>query len=217
MLFLPVSLALFLLFLLLIPVLFILAPAVAFAKMGLSPFFGSAFFILCLFGGGINIPVYREKIRYPQPPDDVMTLFLKYLGIRIPVSTERIIAVNLGGAILPSLLSIYLLHLVPFTKVVLATVITSTAAFILSKPVKGLGIIMPPFAPPIIAAITAMIISRQHAPQLAYISGVMGTLVGADLLRIHQMEKMEAQFLSIGGAGIFDGIYLIGLVSVLLA
>jgi uncharacterized membrane protein len=218
MLFLPISLALFFLFLLLIPVLFILAPAVAFAKMGLSPFFGYAFFILCLVGGGVNIPVYREKIKYPLPIDNVTSLFIKYLGISIPpMSTERIIALNLGGAILPSLLSIYLLFFVPISKVVLAIIITSTAAFIMSKPVKGLGIVMPPFVPPIIAAITAIIISRDHAPQLAYISGVMGTLIGADLLRIPQLRNLEAQFLSIGGAGIFDGIYLVGLVSVLLA
>jgi uncharacterized membrane protein len=217
MLFLPISLTLFLLFLLLVPILFALAPAVAFAKMGLNPFLGYAFFILCLFGSGINFPVYREQMNYTPPLDDVTALFLKYFGIRVPITTNRIISLNLGGAILPGLLSIYLLRFVPFTKVILATVITSIAAYTLSKPVKGVGIVMPAFVPPIVAAVTAMIISREHATQLAYISGVMGTLIGADLLRIPQMKKLEAPFLSIGGAGVFDGIYLVGLVSVLLA
>jgi uncharacterized membrane protein len=45
----------------------------------------------------------------------------------------------------------------------------------------------------------------------------MGTLIGADLLRVHQIKKLGSPFMSIGGAGIFDGIYLVGLVSVLLA
>jgi uncharacterized membrane protein len=99
----------------------------------------------------------------------------------------------------------------------LATFITSSASFILSKPVKGVGIVMPAFVPPIIAVITAIIVSKDHAPQLAYISGVMGPLIGADLLRIPRIKKLEAVFLSIGGAGVFDGIYLVGLVSVLLA
>jgi uncharacterized membrane protein len=76
----------------------------------------------------------------------------------------------------------------------LATFITSSAAFILSKPVKGVGIVMPAFVPPIIAAITVIIISKEHAPQLAYISGVMGTIIGADLLRIPQIKKLEAVF-----------------------
>lgn len=217
MLFLPISLTLFLLFLLLIPAFFVLAPAVAFAKLGLNPFLGYAFFILCLFGGGINIPIYRKKINYSLAMDDITVLFLKHFGIRIPKYTDKIIALNLGGAVLPSLLSIYLLNFVPFNTVILATFITSSASFILSKPVKGVGIVIPAFVPPIIAAITAIIVSKEHAPQLAYISGVMGTLIGADLLRIPQIKKLEAVFLSIGGAGIFDGIYLVGLVSVLLA
>ena len=76
---------------------------------------------------------------------------------------------------------------------------------------------MPAFVPPVIAAITAVIISRDHAPQLAYLSGVLGTLIGADILRLSQIRRTGAPFLSIGGAGVFDGIYLVGIVSVLLA
>lgn len=76
---------------------------------------------------------------------------------------------------------------------------------------------MQPFVPPVIAAIPALVLARDHAPQIAYISGVMGTLIGPDLLRVHQIKKLGSPFMSIGGAGIFDGIYLVGLVSVFLA
>jgi uncharacterized membrane protein len=62
-----------------------------------------------------------------------------------------------------------------------------------------------------------VLIARENAPQVAYISGVMGTLIGADLLRLHQIKGLGAPLMSIGGAGVFDGIYLVGLVSVLLA
>jgi uncharacterized membrane protein len=215
--FLPISLALFILFLLLIPLLFALAPAVAFAKLGLNPFLGYAFFILCLLGGSINIPVYREELVSSEPVDDLWAIFHTYFGIRLPVTRERIIAVNFGGAILPGLLCLYLAPGVPVTRTVLATTITTIATYLLSRPVKGIGIVMPAFVPPVIAALTALIISREQAPQLAYISGVMGTLLGADLLRISQIRKLGAPFLSIGGAGVFDGIYLVGIVSVLLA
>ncbi len=215
--FLPISLTLFFLFLLLIPLLFILAPAVAFAKMGLHPLFGYAFFLICLIGGGINIPVYRDTSFRAPPVDDFTLLFHRFLGIRIPVAREQVIAVNLGGAILPSLLSIYLLGRVPLTIALGATTVTSAASYLLSRPIKGVGIVMPPFVPPIIAAITALALARDYAPQIAYISGVMGTLIGADLLRVHQIKKLGSPFMSIGGAGIFDGIYLVGLVSVLLA
>jgi uncharacterized membrane protein len=109
-------------------------------------------------------------------------LFHRFLGIRIPVAREQVIAVNLGGAILPSLLSIYLLGRVPLTIALGATAVTSAASYLLSRPIKGVGIVMPPFVPPIIAAITALTLARDYAPQIAYISGVMGTLIGADLL-----------------------------------
>jgi uncharacterized membrane protein len=217
MLFLPISLALFLLFLILIPLLFVLAPAVAFEKLGLDPFMGYAFFFLCLLGGGINLPVYRQKVTHPMPLDDMAMLLYRYFGVKIPVVDERVIAVNLGGAVLPGTLSFYLLKFVPFAEAAAATAVTATAAYLLSRPVKGVGIVMPPFVPPIIAAVTAFLVSKAHAPQLAYLSGVMGTLIGADLLRLPQIKRMEAPFLSIGGAGVFDGIYLVGLVSVLLA
>lgn len=217
MLFSPVSFALFLLFLVLASVLFALAPAVAFAKLGLDPVLGYLFFLLSLFGGSINIPLRREKSVCEETPDEVALLLQRYFGIAVPLCKERLLAINVGGAILPGLLSLYLVRLVPPSEVIVATVITSGAAYLLSAPVRGVGVILPSFAPPVIAAVTAMLVSRQHAPQIAYISGVMGTIIGADLLRLRQMRAMGATFMSIGGAGVFDGIYLVGIVSVLLA
>ena len=51
---------------------------------------------------------------------------------------------------------------------------------------------------------------------LAYISGVMGVLIGADLMRLRDVLKMGAPMASIGGAGTFDGIFITGLIAVLL-
>ena len=201
----------------LIPVFLILAPAVAFAKMGLDPFSGYLFYFLCLIGGGINIPVRREVADDVSADDDLALHFHRYFGIRLPTRKERVLAVNLGGAILPGLLSIYLLKFVPLASVLAATAIVAATAYLLSRPVREIGIVMPAFVPPLVAALAAVSISRHHAPQLAYISGVIGTLVGADILRLSQMKKLGAPFMSIGGAGVFDGIYLVGIISVLLA
>ncbi|RMG71730.1 MAG: DUF1614 domain-containing protein [Nitrospirae bacterium] len=217
MFFLPISLTLFLLFILLIPVLIALAPAVAFAKLGLNPVCGYVFFLLCLLGSGINIPLYREKIAYEVAQDEFALFFNRFFGIRLPRFDERVIAINLGGAVLPLILSLYLLGRTPANLVLAATGVTTVVSYMLSKPVPGVGIVMPAFVPPVIAALTALIFSREYASQIAYISGVMGTLIGADLLRIGQTKHLGATFLSIGGAGVFDGIYLVGLVSVLLA
>lgn len=216
--FLPISIAIFLIFLFVVPFLIFMLPAVAFAKLGLSPAIGLFFFWLCLVGSLINIPVYRSEAEYPAEPDDFTVLFNRFFNVRIPHFQQQVISLNLGGAILPGLLSLYLFSRVSFRPVLMATVITTICSYLLSKPVKGVGIVLPAFIPPIIAAIAALILSdKTQAPAVAYISGVMGTLVGADLLRLHQVKKYGVSFLSIGGAGVFDGIFIVGIISVLLA
>lgn len=193
-------------------------PAVAFKKLGLSPFAGLAFFWFSLIGSLINIPVYKKELEYYEEPDEITTLFNRFFGLRIPTFKEQIISVNLGGAILPGLLCLYLLAKVDLGSVILATIVTTSFSYYLSKPVKGVGIVIPAFIPPIIAAVAALIFSEEaKAPAVAYISGVVGTLVGADLLRLHQIRRFGLSFLSIGGAGVFDGIFIVGIISVLLA
>jgi len=193
-------------------------PAVAFAKLGMSPVAGLFFFWLSLVGSLINIPVYRRDAEYPAEPDDVALFFNRFFNVRIPHFQQQIISLNLGGAILPGFLSLYLFSKVPFEPVILATSITTVCSFLLSRPVKGVGIMIPAFIPPIIAAISALIFAGESsAPAVAYISGVLGTLIGADLLRLHQLKKYGVSFLSIGGAGVFDGIFIVGIISVLLA
>jgi len=182
-------------------------PAVAFAKMGLSPFAGFFFYMMCLLGSIINIPIYRERMPYVEV-DELLVLFQRFFGIRIPTVKERIIAINLGGAILPIFLSIYLLSIANIKATIMATTITTIFSYILSRPVKGVGIVMPAFIPPIIAAASAIIFAKENAAPVAYISGVLGTLIGADILRLPKIREYDTPFLSIGGAGVFDGIFL---------
>jgi uncharacterized membrane protein len=215
--FLPISLAIFLIFLLFILFLIFILPAVAFSKLGLSPFAGLVFFVLCLAGSAINIPVYKKELDYYEP-DEMSLFFNRFFGIRMPEMREKIIAVNLGGAVLPGLLCVYLFTRTNPNPIILATAVTTVFSYYLSKPVKGIGIVIPAFIPPIVAAIAALIFAdKANAPAVAYISGVMGTLIGADLLRIRQIKTFGLSFLSIGGAGVFDGIFVVGIISVLLA
>jgi len=67
------------------------------------------------------------------------------------------------------------------------------------------------------AAIIAIIINDELSAPLAYISGTMGVLVGADLLNFRHISNMGAMVASIGGAGTFDGIFMTGILAVLLA
>jgi uncharacterized membrane protein len=87
----------------------------------------------------------------------------------------------------------------------------------LAKPVPGLGIAMPFWIPPILSAALALLLSRDNPAPVAYIAGVVGTLIGADLLNWPNFKKLGSQVLSIGGAGVFDGIFLTGIVAALIA
>ena len=45
----------------------------------------------------------------------------------------------------------------------------------------------------------------------------MGTLIGADIMNLGKIQGLGAPVASIGGAGTFDGVFLVGIVAVLLA
>jgi uncharacterized membrane protein len=73
------------------------------------------------------------------------------------------------------------------------------------------------FIPPLATAIVAIALSRRYAAPLAYVSGSLGTLIGADLMNLGELRTLGAPVASIGGAGTFDGIFVTGLTAVLLA
>jgi uncharacterized membrane protein len=87
----------------------------------------------------------------------------------------------------------------------------------LAEPAPGLGIALPVFVPPVSTAVVALLLSRRQAVPLAYIGGSLGTLIGADLLNLDKVQGLGAPVVSTGGAGTFDGIFLTGILAVLLA
>ena len=104
-----------------------------------------------------------------------------------------------------------------WVKAALATAVVAAVCYWLSRPIPGLGIAEPVFVPSVTTAIVALLLSREQAAPLAYIGGSLGTLIGADLLNLGNIRGLGAPVASIGGAGTFDGIFLIGIVAVLIA
>ena len=100
--------------------------------------------------------------------------------------------------------------------VLLAVLLMAVVSKILARPVPGVGISMPAFIPPISASIFALLLAPGYAAPAAFVAGTLGVLLGADILNLARVQKYGG-FLSIGGAGVFDGIFLIGIVSALLA
>jgi len=115
-------------------------------------------------------------------------------------------------------MSIYLLvHWRLWWVGLLATAAVAAICYWLSSPIPGLGIAVPVLVPAIATTIAALALSRKHAAPLAYIAGSLGTLIGADLMNFDKLSELNAPIASIGGAGTFDGIFLTGIVAVLIA
>lgn len=190
----------------------------AYAKIGVNRRYMFALLLLTFLGSYVNIPVAE------LPPEQVHSgREIAFFGMRyvIPMVQEwprTIIAVNVGGAIIPTLLSLYLLvknRL--YGRGLLGIAIVTIIVHLMAYPVKGVGIAEPTFIPPLIAAGVGLLLSRQFAAPLAYVSGSLGTLIGADLLNLGKIQGLGAPIASIGGAGTFDGIFLTGILAVLLA
>jgi uncharacterized membrane protein len=132
-------------------------------------------------------------------------------------SPGTVLAVNVGGAVIPFLLSVYLMfkHRL-FGKSLIAVSIVTLLVHLMARPVPGVGIAVPILIPPLVTALVALSLSSWNPAPLAYIAGSLGTLIGADLMNLGKVRDLGAPVASIGGAGKFDGIFLTGVVAVLL-
>ncbi len=192
--------------------------SITFSKLGLTR--ESAFVLLfcSLFGSLINIPLFTIKSKTTIKVRD--TYIPGYLRPYLQhLSGRTLIAVNVGGCLIPLLFSIYLFSTQPLMlyEILPGILLVTLISYVYSFPVKGTGIGMPMLIAPLFAAIIAIIINDELSAPLAYISGTMGVLVGADLLNFRHVSNMGAMVASIGGAGTFDGIFMTGILAVLLA
>ena len=129
-----------------------------------------------------------------------------------------VVAINVGGALIPTLLSIYLFFRTRMPgRMLLGTAVVALVVHQLARVVPGVGIAVPMLLPPLLAAGVALILAFRRAPALAYVAGSMGALIGGDLLNLGRVAEMGAPMLSIGGAGTFDGVFLTGILAGLLA
>ncbi|MDD3580230.1 MAG: DUF1614 domain-containing protein [Desulfobacca sp.] len=191
----------------------------AFAKLGLPPQYLFGLLMATLLGSMVNIPITQlesEELVH----DEIVSYFgMRYRVPKVIRPQKTVLAINVGGALIPLLISIYLI--LKINHVILPVLVTGLVALVsnrLARPVPGMGIAIPALIPPIIAAVGALILSPAEirAP-IAYIAGTMGTLIGADLLKIKELRHLAAPVASIGGAGTFDGVFLSGIIAVLLS
>jgi uncharacterized membrane protein len=191
----------------------------AFLRLGLPPSLMFWLLILTLGGSLINIPIYSFESR-----EVLGDRVVSYFGMRVRVphmvrSHKTVLALNVGGALIPLALSIYLMSKISFgLSLPVLVVVVTLVANRLARPVPGVGIAVPGFIPPLVAALGAYLLCPPYlrAPG-AYIASTLGIIIGADLLNLGKIPQMGAPVASIGGAGTFDAIFLGGIIAVLLS
>jgi uncharacterized membrane protein len=214
------------LLLVVVGILFLDLARTAFTRIGFSWQQALLVLLASLIGSGINIPVANMKSTIPMVRDEYVRVF--GVTYRIPiagdVASHTTLAVNFGGAVIPVLISAFLLYdfQVTIQYALLCVVFVAIVMNRVAKPVKGLGIVTPALLPPLMAALAAIVMTyvfnspSQYIFILAYVGGTIGTLIGADLMNLDKIKDMGAPVASIGGAGTFDGVFLSGLIAVLL-
>ncbi len=206
---------------LLLPLFLANAMLAALAELGLSPGASLAAALGIFLGGLVNVPVKRLAREEP-----VETPILTLFGLDrfvAPRTRHRytIIAVNLGGCVVPCGLAAYQLARLAngglLAAAIIAAAVNTLVCYAVARPVQNVGIAMPALVPALTAAVSALVLAPEAAAPVAFCAGVLGPLVGADLMHLRDIQRISTGAASIGGAGTFDGIVLSGLVATLLA
>ena len=193
--------------------------AMRYAYMQLGVSSRTAMFLLLgsLIGSYFNIPLFEISGHVTGEAHVVQFFGMHYQVPSASGAAGTIIAVNVGGGVIPTVMSFYLLwHYNLWLKGVIATAVVAAVCYLLATPVPGMGIAIPVFVPAIATAIIAVVLDRKYVAPLAYVSGALGTLIGADLLNLDKVAGLGAPIAAIGGAGTFDGIFVTSIVAVLL-
>lgn len=213
----------------LMPYIFVSAMQTALLKLHLSPAAALPVIFGILLGGMVNLPMYRIERGVEQAaPRHMVYTGMGWIPVVHRQPTQTIVAINLGGCIIPVLLAGYeLLFIASHSQWALwslgiAVLINVVVCYTVARPIQGVGIAMPAFASPAVAIGVSwlLLMSDQfndvRAP-VAFIAGVSGPLIGADLLHLRHFTRVSAGVVSIGGAGTFDGIVVSSMLAALLA
>ena len=137
------------------------------------------------------------------------------------------VGISLGGALIPLVICGYFIRMkrVNFVELAIGILIVTYISYFIVRAEEGVGIVADipiAFAPAIAAglfSLSAFWIDIGQAAPLAYSSGIIGTILGADVLHLNQVLSFTPPqdgiaLLSIGGANIYDMVYITGFVAV---
>lgn len=196
----------------------------ALGKLHVSPDTALLLMIAIIVGGFINVPVKRivhqhDVVVHPFAAFGFAGMWPRFRRIR----RESVIAVNVGGCVIPVILVLYELANLDaagqgaLSRAAVACAVSTVVCYLTARPVPGVGIVMPGLLSAFVAAGLAILLAPGQAAPVAFVAGVVGPLIGADLLHLKDLNGKAVGTMSIGGAGTFDGIVLSGIVAAYLA
>ena len=130
----PLALPFILIFLLLLLFVFTLLQIrvleYAYEKIGLNPQYIFSLLFLSLMGSCVNIPVAKLPAKQVLSGQEITFFGIRYIIPPVQKRTRTVIAVNVGGAVIPALLPLYLLvnnglYIQSFLGVAIVTVIVT--------------------------------------------------------------------------------------------
>ena len=190
----------------------------AYQRIGVSPAWLLGLLALSMLGSAVNLPVARLPAQVIRTARLVTVFGMRYLLPEVEERPGMLVAVNLGGAVVPASLAGYLVvHDSLGWAALLGRGHRHHGGPRPCPPSRASASPSPALVPALIAASVGLVIDPAAAPALAYVAGVLGTLVGADVLNLGRVRALGAPVVSIGGAGTFDGICLTGVIAVLIA
>jgi uncharacterized membrane protein len=201
----------------------------ALEKLYLSPTIALVTVLGIFIGGLINIAIYRIPKEEVQLVETAAVFGFWGWTPRVHrYRRDSIVAINVGGCVIPLAVTAWEVLLIvgvggwPLRTLAIAAGVNVLVCYLVARPVRGVGIMMPGFISPVVAVgLTWLLLASPaydpiRAP-VAFVAGVLGPLIGADLFHLKDISRVSAGILSIGGAGTFDGIVLSGILAALLA
>lgn len=145
-----------------------------------------------------------------------------FIGGWLPELSFGLITLNLGGAVVPAVVCIYLFLHAGTNKerirAVISSALTAAAVFAITRVFPSDPLVMPMIDPMILYGIAGGMIAwlLGRSRRSAFIAGVMGVLLADVISGVRLWLRGVNQTVRLGGAGALDAIVLAGVTGVLM-
>lgn len=195
----------------------------SFERLGLSMLQGVVVLGVMLLWRTVAVTVHVSKRLVPLlVMPSMRSMLLRMQGVEPEQEhtgelVPQRIALGAGGCIVPLLMCLYFLANTPdlasaWPWMAAAALVVGGVCFATIKPSPTTGVQVPLFVPPAATLVASLVLKGQSfAPQAAYVGTVLGILISTGvvpLLLPRMRNRIETPRFTIGGPGVFGGLFL---------